>query len=182
MYILRRFGGALARFGCRFPGQLDKEGKKWINLDQTQLHGAIECDVSLTRLDHAQGNNWSVNQQLLEELLAASSNGTTITLDDFVKLRLKRYEEQKKSNPDLFFHDDQLSIGCGNIAMLLKVFGDGKEVPVKYIEVLFREERLPIKEGWRKRKWWSVGLLELAALNKKLQGLIGLPDAKDKTT
>ena len=178
VFLLRRFGGALAKFGCRFPGQLDDKGRKWINLDQTQLHGAIECDVSLTRLDLAQGDNSAPQQHLVDELLKCSSNGKTITFDDFVQFRHKRFAQQKKDNPDLYFHNDQLSIGCGNIAMLLKVFGDGKEVPVKYIEAIFRDERLPIAEGWSRKRWWTVGLIELATLNKKLQNIIGLPDKK----
>ena len=132
--------------------------------------------MSLTRLDHAQGDNHSLQQRLLADLLASSSNGKTITFDDFVDLRRRRYEQQKRDNPNLFFHDHELGIGCGNIAMLLKVFGNGKEVPVKYMEAFFKDERLPEAEGWRRRWWWSVGLFEIASLNKKLQKVIGLPD------
>ena len=178
VYLLNRFGGALAKFGCRFPGQIDSHHKKWINLDQTQQHEAIEVDVSLTRLDHAQGDNHSPQRQLIADLLASSSNGKTITFDDFVQLRRRRYEQQKVANPDLFFHDHELDIGCGNIAMLLKVFGNGKEVPVKYIEAFFRDERLPEAEGWRRRRFWSVGFIEIASLKTKLQKIIGLPDKK----
>lgn len=47
-----------------------------------------------------------------------------------------------------------------------RVFGDeGREwaVPVQYVEALFGEERLPVREGWRKRSWWegSVGIIEM---------------------
>ncbi|KAL6712909.1 hypothetical protein ACLMJK_009464 [Lecanora helva] len=178
LYLLNRFGGALAKFGCRFPGQIDSDRKNWINLDQTQQHEAIEVDVSLTRLDHAQGDNHSLQQKLLKDLLASSTNGKTITFNDFVEFRRQRYEQQKRDNPNLFFHDHELGIGCGNIAMLLKVFGNGKEVPIEYMKAFFQDERLPVAEGWRKRRWWSVGLLEIASLNKKLQNIIGLPDER----
>ncbi|KAL8966248.1 MAG: hypothetical protein Q9183_003456, partial [Haloplaca sp. 2 TL-2023] len=84
------FASAFAAFGMREKGQVDSDGSPCLNLDQLNRHNAVEHDVSLTRLDFAQGDNTSPQADLIEGLLAASANGKTISLDDFVALRRKR--------------------------------------------------------------------------------------------
>lgn len=54
-------------------------------------------------------------------------------------------------------------ITCGQVAFIQALFGVGfpsYSVPVPYMKALFEEERLPFREGWRRRKLWSVGLIE----------------------
>ena len=51
----------------------------------------------------------------------------------------------------------------GEVAFLQTIFGVGfpkYRVPVSYVKALFEEERLPVREGWRKRVWISVGFIE----------------------
>ena len=57
--------------------------------------------------------------------------------------------------------------------MILKVFGDGSEVPLNYVESFIEEERLPREEGWKKRRWWTLGLVEVDLLAREVKGLIG---------
>ncbi|KAL8963945.1 MAG: hypothetical protein Q9183_004825, partial [Haloplaca sp. 2 TL-2023] len=121
------------------------------------------------------GDNTSPQPDLIEGLLAASTNGKTISLDDFVALRRKRYERQKQDNPELDFQGMRVQIACTEVALILKVFGDGKEVPVDYVRAWFKEGRLPRDEGWSKRKWWTLGLFELNSLSSKIQGILGPP-------
>ena len=45
----------------------------------------------------------------------------------------------------------------------------GYSVPVPYVKAIFEDERLPVKEGWTKRSWWHLGLMELYALIEKLK-------------
>lgn len=66
----------------------------------------------------------------------------------------------------------QNQTACTEVALILKVFGNGSEVPVSYMKALF-EERLPREEGWKKRVWWSLGLVELSMLVERLKGLVG---------
>ncbi|CAF9907847.1 MAG: hypothetical protein HETSPECPRED_007919 [Heterodermia speciosa] len=166
------FATAFAAFGVREPQQRDADGVACLNLDQLALHNAIEHDVSLTRLDFAQGDNNSPQPQLIADLLAASSNGKTITIADFVALRKRRYEQQKEGNPKLEFQGLQVSLACSEVAMILKVFGDGKEVPVDYVKAFFQDGRLPRNEGWSKRRWWALGLIEVNVLASKIQALL----------
>ena len=153
---------AFGAFGMREPGQKDSNGVACLNLDQLGFHNKVEHDVSLTRLDFAQGDNISPQPDLIADLIAASSNGTTITLDDFVQHRRRRYEQQKKNNPKVEFQAKQIQVACSEVALILRVFGDGKEVPVKYVKAFFQDGRLPREEGWSKRKWWTLGLVELS--------------------
>ncbi|KAL8664584.1 MAG: hypothetical protein Q9168_007878 [Polycauliona sp. 1 TL-2023] len=173
--VAHPFASAFAAFGVREPGQQDSDGTACLNLDQLALHNVVEHDVSLTRRDFAQGDNSTPQPELIEHLLAASSNGKTITMDDFVELRKRRYETQKADNPKLEFQEMQLQLACAEVAMILKVFGNGSEAPVEYVRALFREGRLPREEGWSKRRWWTLGLVELNMLASKIKGILGPP-------
>ncbi|KAL8992732.1 MAG: hypothetical protein Q9169_006884 [Polycauliona sp. 2 TL-2023] len=169
------FASAFAAFGMREPGQKDSDGVPCLNLDQLALHNVVEHDVSLTRRDFAQGDNNAPQADLIQDLLDASSNGKTITMDDFIALRRRRYETQKAENPKLDFQGLRVQIACTEVALILKVFGDGMEVPVDYVRAFFQEGRLPRKEGWSKRRWWTLGLVELNLLASKIKGILGSP-------
>ena len=52
---------------------------------------------------------------------------------------------------------------CGQVAFIQALFGAGfpsYNVPVPYMKALFEEERLPFREGWRRRTVLSVGFIE----------------------
>lgn len=170
--LVHPFATAFAALGMREPEQRDADGVACLNLDQLALHNVVEHDVSLTRLDFAQGDNSTPQPQLIENLLASSSNGKTITIPDFVGLRKRRYEKQKEDNQELDFQGMQVQIACAEVAMILKVFGNGKEVPVDYVKAFFQEGRLPRNEGWLKRRWWTLGLIELNMLATKIHGIL----------
>ena len=171
--LVHPFATAFASFGMREPEQRDADGVACLNLDQLALHNVVEHDVSMTRLDFAQGDNNTAQPQLIADLLASSSNGKTITIPDFVGLRKRRYEKQKEDNQKLEFQGMQVQIACTEIALILKVFGNGKEVPVDYVRAFFQEGRLPRNEGWLKRRWWTLGLIELNMLASKIKGFLG---------
>ena len=169
------FATAFGGFGMRETGQKDGDGVDVLNLDQLALHNVVEHDVSMTRLDKAQGDNNSPQPHLIADLIAASSNGKTITINDFVGVRRKRYATQKEDNPDLDFQGLRVQIACTEIALVLKVFGNGNEVPVDYVKAFFQEGRLPTNEGWSKRRWWTLGFVELNLLASKIKGILGPP-------
>ena len=171
--LVHPFATAFAAFGMREPDQKDADGIACLNLDQLALHNVVEHDVSMTRLDFAQGDNNTPQPQLIADLLASSSNGKTITIPDFVGLRKQRYEKQKATNQTLEFKGMQVQIACTEIALILKVFGNGKEVPVDYVKAFFQEGRIPSNEGWLKRRWWTLGLIELNILASKIKGILG---------
>jgi hypothetical protein len=166
---------AFSALGMRKPGQKDSMGKEYLNLDQLALPGAIEHDISLTRRDHQQGDNNSLQPDLVRDLLASSSDGgRTLTVEDLAAFRRRRIQTQKEVNPGLVYGPRQHEIACGSIATVFKVFGDGKKMPCEYARSLFMEERLPIQEGWKKRRWWTLGLLEVMWSTRTVKKIVGI--------
>ena len=150
-------------FGIRDINQQDSEKVTCLNLDQLSRHGAIEHDVSMTRRDYAQGgDNHSKQDDLVEQLLRSSGDGSYITTTDFAKLRRTRLEQQKRDNPELNFPGVLHWVTAGQIAAIQRVFGQGDKecrIPVNYMEALFGEERLPVREGWTKSQGWLAGAI-----------------------
>ena len=171
--ISNPFAYALSGFAMRNPDQKDADGVACLNLDQLSRHNVVEHDVSLSRYDYAQGDNHTPQPELIKDLLAASSNGSSLTMVDFVNFRKARFERQKRENPKIEYGAMQNQLACAEIALILKVFGNGTEAPVSFVKAFFEEERLPREEGWKKRVWWSLGLVEVNVLAKKIKGLLG---------
>ncbi|KAF4973781.1 hypothetical protein FZEAL_9228 [Fusarium zealandicum] len=162
-----------ASFGMRRPGQLDAEGHKVLNLDQLGLPNTVEHDVSLTRRDHQQGDNISPQKDLVEDLLASSKDGKTITAKDLAELRRRRIVRQRADNPGLNYEPAQHDLACAEIALVLNVIGDGQKIPCDYAKAFFKEERLPVQEGWSGRRWWRFGILGLISSRNKIKKIVG---------
>ncbi|KAF3935891.1 Chloroperoxidase [Dactylellina cionopaga] len=161
------------RVGLRNAGQVNEKGEPVLNLDQLSRHGAIEHDVSLTRNDFEQGDNTSIQPHLVEQLLKASSDGNVLTISDFAHLRNVRLAQQRKDNPKLKFDTREAILAFGEVALIMCVWGVSMsggydKAPCKYVEVLFKEERFPFQEGW-KRRTIPVTLAELTANSTYLQ-------------
>lgn len=160
-----------SKVGMRPAGQLDEDGQQYLNLDQMAAHDAIEHDVSLSRLDYGQGDNLHPQPHLIEELLAASSDGgKNLSMKDLALHRIHRFETQKRENKDLHYTALSHELGCGEVALLLKMFGDGEKVRCDYIKALFEDERLPYDEGWKAK---PIGLMDIKGTNNKVQHMIG---------
>ncbi|WYZ36134.1 hypothetical protein EsH8_XI_000017 [Colletotrichum jinshuiense] len=148
-------------FGCWNPQQYDERGKKYLNLENLASHGAIEHDISLSRRDYAQdqGNN-KPQKDLIDDMINCSHDGETLTIDDLARFIKARIKQQLNDNPDLVYGPAQHQVNCGQIALMMGCFGNGQTISVKYVRALFVDERLPFKEGWTKRTWWSMGVYE----------------------
>lgn len=175
LYFLRRPIATLsACLGCRMPGQKDLAGNAYINLDQLSWHNVIEHDISLTRHDESQGDNHSCQPDMLENLLASSSDGgKTLSIEDLAKYRRNRIATQKEIHPDADYGSLQHQLACGEISFLVEVFGKNRKVPCDYVRALFHEERLPVREGWKKG-WWSLGFWRLNSTVSLVKKLVGL--------
>ena len=163
-FITNPFAYLFRTFALRAPGQVDASGIPCLNLDELNRHNAVEHDVSMSRRDSTQGDNHTPQPDLVASMLSSAHNGNDITVSDWAKFRVQRITEQRRDNPALDFGAAQNTMGLGETAFIQKTFGDrsqGWTVPVEYMAALFGEERLPVKEGWKKRWWWSVGIIEL---------------------
>ncbi|KAJ4335558.1 hypothetical protein N0V95_008872 [Ascochyta clinopodiicola] len=155
--------------------QTDSSGRPILDLDQLALPGAVEHDISLTRRDHDQKEgNCARQEDLVNDLLASSTDKKNITREGLAGLRRRRIATQREDNPDLTYGALQHEMSCGEIALILGVFGDGKSAPYDFIAPFLQEERLPIKEGWKRRWWWTLGLVEVKIIATQVKGLIGL--------
>ena len=175
-YLVRNPWAVLfSAFGMRRQGQTDSMGNRCLDLNQLGLSGVVEHDISLTRHDHQQGDNLSRQPDLIKDLLASSSDGGEyLRAEDLAALRRRRIGKQREVNPGLTYGPMQHQIACTEIALILDVFGDGKKLRCDYARAFFQEERLPIKEGWERRRWWSLGFLELGRTIGKVKALVGV--------
>jgi len=165
----------LAAFGMRRRDQVDSRGQKVLDLDQLGLHNVVEHDISLVRRDyHQPQGNLKIQPDLVQRLLESSKDGKTLTMEDLAVFRKRRIQQQLDDNPGLKYGSNEHLIGCAEIALILDLFGNGKSIPCNYVEALFKEERLPVQEGWRKRWLWTLGFLELRASIKKVMAKIGI--------
>jgi len=173
--IIRNPWAVLSMFAMRRWDQKNSKGKAVLDLDQLALPGVVEHDISLTRRDHLQGEgNNAPQSDLIEDLLACSKDGKTLTMEDLAALRKRRIQRQLDDNPGLHYGSLQHQIACTEIALVLNLLGDGKSVPCDYARAFFQEERLPVKEGWKKRRWWTLGFSELGGTVSKIKALVGL--------
>ncbi|KAF4468870.1 chloroperoxidase [Fusarium albosuccineum] len=162
------------KFGMRKPGQEDSEGNRVLNLDQLALPNVVEHDISLTRRDHQQGDNRTPQKDLIDDLLASSKDGKAITAQDLAELRKRRITRQQADNPGCLYGAFQHDLSCAEIALVLNVIGNGESVPCEYARAFFKEERLPVQEGWKRRDWWGFGIVALVSSRNKVKKLIGL--------
>ncbi|EPS45589.1 hypothetical protein H072_412 [Dactylellina haptotyla CBS 200.50] len=159
--------------GLRNAGQVNVKGEPVLNLDQLSRHGAVEHDVSLVRNDFAQGDNTSPQPHLVEELLKASSDGKIFTIADFARLRNQRLREQKQDNPQLNFGLREAILAFGEVALIMCIWGVSfsggyDKAPYEYIKAIFKDERIPFQEGW-KRRTIPLTLAELTLNSTYLQ-------------
>ncbi|KAF6225981.1 hypothetical protein HO173_012611 [Letharia columbiana] len=175
-FVRNPFVYVFRTFALRAKGQIDASGVPCLNLDELDRHGAVEHDVSMSRRDFAQGDNHSKQDDLVDDMLASARDGKDLTVNDWATFRVRRIEQQRRDNPKLNFGSLQDTMGLAETAFLQTTFGDrarGWDVPVSYMAAVFGEERLPVREGWRKRSWWTVGVVELTAQAQALKKVVG---------
>jgi len=119
-----------------------------LDLDHLNLHDAIEHDASLSRNDFSQGDNHSLQPELLEALLN-DAEGDSLTAESLAKSRARREKESvAKGAPPL--GTKASSLAYGESALLLQAFGVpsndavGKLKASKAaVKTWFRDEKLP---------------------------------------
>ncbi|KAH8756405.1 hypothetical protein F5882DRAFT_444622 [Hyaloscypha sp. PMI_1271] len=102
----------------------------YFDLNHVNKHGLIEHDVSLSRNDFLLGDNHTFNKEIFAKVMES-------------------YDGQETTS---FYGIKEFVLSYGESALFLGLLGDPKEgkIPVEYLRVLFEEERVPFKEGWRR--------------------------------
>lgn len=119
---------------------------------QTGIVHAIEHDASLTRSDFNLGNNFELNYTLYTQLksLAVRQNNTSyLTNISLANARKLRERHSLDKNPEFLFGTAQQASAYTESALISRFFSDKNgNVPVKWLDLLFTKEKLPIDQGW----------------------------------
>ncbi|KAL2062764.1 hypothetical protein VTL71DRAFT_5836 [Oculimacula yallundae] len=125
------------------------------DLDHLNKHGVVEHDVSLSRNDVAFGDNHSFDKDVWEGVLKSYGEREETDFESVSKARWERVLAAKKAHEDegkkFEYGIKEFVLSYGESALFLGILGDPKDgkIPLEYLKVLFEEERLPFKEGWR---------------------------------
>ncbi|KAJ7596367.1 Cloroperoxidase [Mycena floridula] len=120
-------------------------------LDDLKLHNTIEHDASLSRSDYAvTGDNVHFNSAIFETLARSNPTFPYYDVTSAAHVMHQRLEHSRRVNPAIINTQKELTIRLGESLLYLTVMGDNTGVALKqYVNVFFREERLPYAEGWK---------------------------------
>ncbi|KAM7220109.1 Chloroperoxidase [Rhypophila decipiens] len=123
-----------------------------LHLKDLAKHGVIEHDVSLSRNDIYFGNNLAFNPKIFAPVAKILFARDKISIETAAKARRARITAAAAANPTLNFTTSEDRFSQFESALYLGVFGTGTEGNAKsrWVEVMFREERIPYKEGFKR--------------------------------
>ncbi|KIK68712.1 hypothetical protein GYMLUDRAFT_153507, partial [Collybiopsis luxurians FD-317 M1] len=118
-------------------------------------HGTIEHDASLSRSDFNLGDNLHFNATVFATLSESYTHGSTPDLDVYDTTSVgkaieKRLALAKKDNPKLVNTVKERQSQLLEASLFLSAMGNPLTgiAPKKFVQIFFREERLPLAEGW----------------------------------
>lgn len=122
------------------------------DLDDLEKHNALEHDASLSRKDYdLGGQDQAFCPQVFNETLSFYNGATDVGIPEVAAARWGRIQSSKANNPQFVYGEKQRFPSYFESGSYYQLFMNPatKEAPVKWIEILFREERMPYNEGWR---------------------------------
>ncbi|KAJ3387201.1 hypothetical protein HDU84_000989 [Entophlyctis sp. JEL0112] len=161
------FGIKGNKSGVRDLSQVLSDGTPFMDLSDLsyQTERTLQHDVSLTRQDKYFGDNSVAQPDLVDRMIAASSDGKVLTADDLARYRVTRYQDSLNKNPEILFGLKQLEAAMVESAVALNVLGRDQKIPVEYIKPFFLEGRIPQSYCKPPKPVTFTSLLGLAALN-----------------
>ncbi|KAJ3828024.1 Peroxidase, family 2-domain-containing protein [Lentinula raphanica] len=139
-------------------------------LDDLKLHGTIEHDASLSRSDYALGDNLHFNSTVFNSTLLQSDLSPDVyDITSVGQILEERLAHAKKENPDLVNTVKERQSQLLEASLFLSAMGDARTgvAPKKFVDIFFREERLPLEEGW-KRSPYPTNMTSLMKLMEQL--------------
>ncbi|KAK0475469.1 Chloroperoxidase [Armillaria novae-zelandiae] len=133
-------------------GLLTTDAPDSFTLDDIKLHGTIEHDASLSRSDYLLGDNVHFNETIFTTLAESNPGVDYFNATSAGQVQKKRLADDILANPGIINTSKEFFIRSGESAFYLSVMGDPVTgvAPKKFVDIFFREERLPIEEGWTK--------------------------------
>ncbi|ESK95710.1 hypothetical protein Moror_12504 [Moniliophthora roreri MCA 2997] len=123
-----------------------------LTLDNLKQHGVIEHDASLSRQDFAIGDNLHFNEAIFETLASSNPGSDVYNITSAGQVMQARLEDSLARNPNVTNSGTELVIRMFESALYLSVMGNASAgvAPKNFVQKFFREERLPIEEGWQR--------------------------------
>ncbi|KAK0225327.1 Peroxidase, family 2-domain-containing protein [Armillaria fumosa] len=133
-------------------GLLTTNAPDSFTLDDLKLHGTIEHDASLSRSDFLLGDNVHFNETIYTALTQSNPGFDYFNATSAGKVQKKRLADDTLANPGIINTVKEFTLRTGESALYLSVMGDPVTgvAPKKFVDIFFREERMPIEEGWTK--------------------------------
>ncbi|KAJ7576615.1 Cloroperoxidase [Mycena floridula] len=134
-----------AKLGLMTSGALDT-----FTLDDIKLHNTIEHDASVSRGDFALGDNVHFNETIFQALANSNPGVDFYNATSAGQVMKQRLEESQATNPQLINTSKEFGIRSGESALYLSVMGNPMTgvAPKNFVNIFFREERMPVEEGW----------------------------------
>ncbi|KAJ7596366.1 Cloroperoxidase [Mycena floridula] len=136
-----------AHLGLLTSGQGDT-----FTLDDIKLHNAVEHDASLSRSDFAvTGDNLHFNETIFQTLASSNPGVNYYNATSAGTVMRQRLEDSRRVNPAIKNTSKELLMRIAESTLYLTVMGNNTGVaPKEFVNIFFREERLPIAEGWKR--------------------------------
>ncbi|KAJ7262422.1 Cloroperoxidase [Mycena rebaudengoi] len=133
-------------------GLLSGNDPTTLDLDALKLHNLIENDASLSRGDFAFGDNLHFNETIFSTLANSNPGVDYYNPTSAGQVQHDRLAISLATNPNITNTPKETQQRSGASALYLSVMGDPVTgvAPKKFVNIFFREERLPIAEGWKK--------------------------------
>jgi len=141
-----------AKFGLVTRADVNSFDK--MSLDALSIHNIIEHDASISRNDWGDGtgDNVHFNETTFSVLANANPGKDYYDPTSAGEVQQARLAHSVATNPLLVNTEKEFKLRSRESALYLSIFGDPLTgvAPKKFVQIFFREERLPIAEGWKK--------------------------------
>ncbi|KAJ7189035.1 Cloroperoxidase [Mycena filopes] len=132
-------------------GLLSGDAPTTLDLDALKLHNLIEHDASLSRQDFALGDNLHFNESIFSTLLNANPGVDYYNATSAGQVQHDRLAISVATNPNVTNTAKEFLLRTRESSFYLTLLGNSTGVaPKKFVQIFFREERLPIAEGWKR--------------------------------
>ncbi|KAF8193908.1 Cloroperoxidase [Mycena galopus ATCC 62051] len=134
-------------------GILSGNAPTTLDLDALNLHNLIEHDASISRNDLAvTGDNLHFNETIFTTLANANDGVDYYNTTSAAQVQNERLAISLATNPNITNTPKEIQLRTLESSLYLSVMGNPLTgvAPKEFVQIFFREERLPIAEGWKR--------------------------------
>jgi len=133
-------------------GLLSGNAPTTLDLDALQLHNLIEHDASISRNDFAIGDNLHFNETIFSTLANANPWVDFYNASSAGQVQHDRLAISLATNPNITNTLKEFLLRTRESGFYLSLMGNPLTgvAPKQFVQIFFREERLPIAEGWKR--------------------------------